>query len=401
MQQRISAKIAKFHPSLTLSLKRQANVRREQGLPVYDFGLGETKGKLAPHIAAAAAAAYQNGRTMYEDPAGIMELRVAALEWLDLADDYGPENVIITAGAKQSLFNIFLGICNPSDCVLLDSAPWVSYQPLAIAAYAFPVMVLPEEDERYLKITAKDLERNLGMRPESRLFLLNNPCNPTGQLYTAEEVEALLAVCVEHEVYFVLDRLYWKLLLDGQDYPAPRIDEQSKPWIIQVDGISKNFRRTGGLRIGWTVAPADLAQAMASVQSHYTSGPATPAQVAALAAISHPYSFELRDTLRLKRDLIRDETRDLPHVEVWPTPATFYSFWDVRGCFGMKTPEGKSLECSNDVAEYLITTAGIVTASGQAFMQDGFLRISFAVPDEELTAGIRAAREAFGALSSS
>ncbi|MEE9562548.1 MAG: aminotransferase class I/II-fold pyridoxal phosphate-dependent enzyme, partial [Thermoanaerobaculia bacterium] len=129
MQQRISAKIAKFHPSLTLSLKRLANGRREQGLPVYDFGLGETKGKLAPHIAAAAAQAYQNGRTMYEDPSGIMELRVAALEWLDLTDHYGPENVTITTGAKQSLFNIFLGICNPSDCVLLDSAPWVSYQP--------------------------------------------------------------------------------------------------------------------------------------------------------------------------------------------------------------------------------------------------------------------------------
>ncbi len=272
--ERIAGKIHKFRPSLTLQLKRLAAERHAQGLPVYDFGLGETKGPLAPHIRDAAEEAYRHGRTMYGDPAGLPELRREVLRWLCLEGEYSADNVVITTGAKQSLFNIFLATCNPADCVLFDSAPWVSYQPLAIAASAFPVMVLPAaEDGRHLKIGAADLRRNLMLRPDARLFLLNSPCNPTGQLYGVDEVEALLRVCVEHRIYFVLDRLYWRLLYDGRDYPAPRIDAETRPWVVQVDGISKNFRRTGGLRIGWSVAPDDLAAAMANLQSHYTSGP--------------------------------------------------------------------------------------------------------------------------------
>jgi aspartate aminotransferase len=204
---RISTKLGKFRPSLTLELKRLANERVKQGLPVYDFGLGETKGELAEHIREAGVRAYQEGRTMYEDPAGLPELRQAVLDWLDLGDHYDCDNVVITAGAKQSLFNIFLSVCNPADTVLFDAAPWVSYQPLAIAAYASPIMVLPRaRAANFMKVTAEDLKRNLSMRPHARLFLLNSPVNPTGQLYTAVEVEALLQVCVEHRIYFVLDR---------------------------------------------------------------------------------------------------------------------------------------------------------------------------------------------------
>jgi aspartate aminotransferase len=312
--------------------------------------------------------------------------------------------VVITAGAKQSLFNIFLAVCNPADCVVFDAAPWVSYQPLAVASYAFPVMVLPAAGEpgaveaRRLKVNADDLRRNLRMRPHARLFLLNNPCNPTGQLYDAEEVEALLQVCVEHRVYFVLDRLYWRLLFDGRSYPEPRIDSETLPWMIQVDGMSKNFRRTGGLRIGWSVAPTDVARAMGNLQSHYTSGPSTPSQFAALAALRRPYSNNLRDDLERRRDLLLREAAELPLVVVWPTPATFYSFWDVRACFGRRTPTGSVLRDSDDVAAYLLEHAGVVTASGAAFMQDGYLRLSFASSDEDVVDGVRAAARALHEL---
>ncbi len=399
-RERISAKIQKFRPSLTLSLKALANERRARGLPVFDFGLGETKGQLAPYIVDAAQRAYRDGQTMYGHPAGLEELRAAALDWMGLAGKYDEDNVVITTGAKQSLFNIFLSLCNPADCVLLDAAPWVSYQPLAVAAYAFPVMVLPEGGTAtHLKITGSDLERNLRMRPETRLFLLNSPCNPTGQLYDAATLDELLTVCAEREVFFVLDRLYWRLVFDGADYPEPRVDDATRPWLVQVDGLSKNFRRTGGLRIGWTVAPTDLARAMANLQSHYTSGPSMPAQHAALAAITHPYDPELREDLERKRDLLHREAAALPGVEVWPTPAAFYSFWDVRALFGKKTPEGRPIASSDDLADYLIREAGVVTGSGQAFMQDGFLRITFAVPDEEIVGGIRAAAAALARLS--
>lgn len=397
--ERISAKLSKFRPSLTLALKRLAGEREAQGLPVYDFGLGETKGPLDDEIREAGVTAFREEQTMYADPAGMSELRRAVLKWLNIEQHYTIDNVVITAGAKQSLFNIFLAVCNPADCVLFDSAPWVSYQPLATAAYAFPVQVLPiAAGDSMLKVSGEDLRRNLKMRPHAKLFLLNTPCNPTGQLYSATELEELLEVCVEHRIYFVLDRLYWRVVFDGQSFPEPRIDAETRPWLIQVDGMSKNFRRTGGLRIGWSVAPEDVATAMTNLQSHYTSGPATPTQRTALAAISRPYSTSMVAELQAKRDLLHREAQGLAHVRIWPTPASFYSFWDVRKCHGKRTPDGKVLKDSDDVAAYLCTVAGVITASGTGFMQDGYLRLSFATPEEHIVQGMRAAKKALDAL---
>lgn len=397
--ERISAKLGKFRPSLTLELKRMAAERRAQNLPVYDFGLGETKGSLDDRTRDAGIAAYNDGATMYGDPAGLPELRRAVLKWLGVESHYDINNVVITAGAKQSLFNIFLAICSPGDTVLFDEAPWVSYQPLAVATYATPIMVLPTHAEHeFKKVTPEDLLRNIRLRPHARLFLLNNPVNPTAQLYDAAEVDALLDVCVEHGIYFLLDRLYWRLVFDGKQFPEPRIDERTRPWLIQVDGLSKNFRRTGGLRIGWSVAPDDVSAAMINLQSHYTSGPALPTQHSALAAITRPYTGELRDELQRKRDLLLKHAEGMPHVHIWPTPATFYSFWDVSDALGRTTPEGEPLADSDAIAAYLIRTAGVVTASGSGFMQDGFLRLSFATPDEDIVAGMAAARDALGAL---
>lgn len=296
--ERLSAKLRSFRPSFTLELKRIVKERLAQGLPVYDFGLGETKGDLPRHIREAGMRAFRDGHTQYGDSAGLVELREAALLWLGLDPDYTPENVVVTIGAKQSLFNVFLAVCNPGDTVLFDAAPWVSYQPQAAMASTTAVVVEPAAGDRNcLKITPDDLRQALARHSRVRLFLINSPVNPTSQLYSAEEMDALLRACVEHRVYFVVDRLYWRLVFDGADYPAPRVDEETKPWLIQVDGISKSFRRTGGLRIGWSVGPADLTRAMVSVQSHYTSHPALPTQHAAVAAISCPYDVEDRKSV--------------------------------------------------------------------------------------------------------
>jgi len=397
--ERISHKLTKFRPSLTLALKTLVDERHARGLPVYDFGLGETKGPLDETIRGAGERAFREGDTMYSDPAGLPELRAEILRWLRLESHYAPDNVVVSTGAKQSLYNIFLALCNPADCVLLDGAPWVSYQPLAVMAYAFPVSVLPlERRNTRLKVTSDDLRRNLDGRPYARLFLLNNPVNPTGQLYSQTEIDELLDVCVERRVFFVLDRLYWRILFDQREYPEPRIDDHTTPWLIQVDGLSKNFRRTGGLRIGWTVAPDDVTRAMVNLQSHYTANASVPTQRAALAALQRPYDHSMPREMQRKRDLMTSRARDLPHVRVWDTHATFYSFWDVTGCFGLRTPDGARIRTSDDVAEYLLRNAGVVTASGRAFMQEGFLRVSFAVPDDEIHHGMNAAVEAAARL---
>lgn len=392
--------MAKFRPSLTLALKELVARRVERGLPVHDFGLGETKGSLAEAIRRAGERAFRDEDTMYGDPAGIPDLRRAVLAWLGLEEHYSIRNVVITAGAKQSLLNTFLAICNPADAVLLEAAPWVSYQPLVVTAYGFPVMVLPYGGAgARLKVTPADLTRNLKARPHARLFLLNNPVNPTSQIYSAEEVDALLRTCVRHEIFFVVDRLYWKLVFDGESYPAPVVDEETKPWLIQIDGMSKNFRRAGGLRIGWTVAPDDVAEAMINLQSHYTSGPAIPTQRAAEAALTSPYDESFVRELQHKRDLLHDVADGIPHVSIWPSPAAFYSFWDVSGAFGKTTPAGRVLSDSDDVAAYLVESGGVVTASGAGFMQDGYLRLSFAVEDHVIVDGMAAACRALEALA--
>ncbi len=389
---RISIKLSKFAPSLTLALKADVEARRAKGLPVYDFGLGETKGHLDPVIREAGEKAFREEHTMYADPGGIPPLRKAILRWLGVDDIYTEENVVVTAGAKQALFNIFLAVGNTADVFLFDAAPWVSYQPLTIASYNVPVMVLPKTESNRLKITPQDLLRNIRMRPHARLFLLNNPVNPTAQLYSPEVVSELVHICAEHRIFFVLDRLYWKILFDGNKFPEPPLNEKTLPWVIQVDGMSKNFRRAGGLRVGWTVGPTDITKAMINLQSHYTSGVSVPTQRVALAALTHRYDDSLISDLQKKRDLIFQDARRLPWIEVWETPAAFYSFWDVRKCFGKKTPHGKILKDSDGVAAYLCEQGGVVTASGSGFMQDGFLRLAFDVPEEEIRHGMAAAK---------
>ena len=395
--QRISAKLDKFRPSLTLGLKALVQERAARGLPVYDFGLGETKGHLNPEIRAAGEQAFREEETMYADPGGLPELRASVLRWLGLEHVYGPEDVVITTGAKQALLNTFMAIANPADVFLFDAAPWVSYQPLAVMSYATPIMVLPRSNDRML-VGPDDLERNIRMRPHARMFLLNNPVNPTAQMYDGDTVAALARVCARHGLYFVLDRLYWKLVFDGGTFPEPPLDDEVLPWLVQIDGMSKNFRRAGGLRIGWSVGPRDLTDAMVNLQSHYTSGPSVPSQRAALAALESSYDYTLVADLQRKRDLLIAAARSIPHVEVWDTPASFYSFWDVTRVFGKRAPSGEVLADSDDVAAYLCETAGVVTASGCGFMQDGYLRLAFDIPDQELTAGMTEARTAFAAL---
>ena len=397
---RISPKVTAFPPSLTLALKATVNERKAAGLPVFDFGLGETRGALRSAISEGAIAAYRDGLTVYGDPAGLPELRAVIPRWLGADAHYRDDSVVVSTGAKQALMNVFLTVLDPGDVALLDCAPWVSYQPLALAASARPVCVTPAAGTgNYLKVDGEDLARAIEAEPKARLFLLNSPCNPTAQVYSADELEELLRVCARHRIYLVLDRLYWKLTYDGLDFPEPAVDSETRPWLIQLDGLSKNFRRTGGLRIGWTLGPEDVTAGMVNLQSHYTSGPSMPAQYAALAALTEAYDGEMRDELESKRDLMMRHGAGLPHVELWPIPGAFYSFWDVRKCFGLRTPEGGELSSSNDVARYLLDSVGVVTASGAGFEQDGFLRVTFTAPDPELTAGLEAATAALGRLS--
>ncbi|MCB0333618.1 MAG: aminotransferase class I/II-fold pyridoxal phosphate-dependent enzyme, partial [Bdellovibrionales bacterium] len=383
----------------TLVAKAIVHQRKAQGLEVYDFGLGETKGDLLPEIREAACRAYTEGNTKYGPPAGMCELREEIIRWLGYEEDFTKDNVVVTVGAKQALFNTIATLCSPGDIALLHPTPWVSYIPLIHTVSARPELVIPKDpDASRWKVSAEDLEHCLSLHPQAKLFLVNSPCNPTGQFYTEAELLSLVEVCVSHKVFFVLDRLYWKVLFDGKTFPNLPTSGEAAKWIIHIDGLSKNFRSTGGLRIGWTVAPEDITEAMIRLQSHTTSGPSMPAQHAALAALQTPYNNEMIVELETKRALLQRETQDITHVHIYPTEASYYSFWDVRGAFGKTTPQGKTLENSFDVSQYLLHEYGVVTVPGEAFEQNGFLRLMFHIDNETIRVGMNKAKEAFAAL---
>lgn len=394
---RLSDKLGKLCQSLTLDLKQTVHARRRRNLPVYDFGLGETKGFLSPIIKDGAFQAVSREDTFYTHPAGLPEARRAVLKWLSLTGVYSEENVVISGGAKQCLLNTFMALCDQGDVVLLASCPWVSYAPLAHCVGALPQVVRPEQPTLSLKTTAVDLERAIRANPRSRLFLLNNPCNPTGQLYSAAEQSALLEVCVRNKIFFVLDRLYWRIVYNGA-FPEPVLNDRTLPWLIQIDGLSKNFRRTGGLRAGWSVAPADISAAMTNLQSHHSSGASTLTQKVVTAALNADYDDEMVRDLDSKRKAVEKLAGKIPLIRALPTQGAFYSFWDVRSAVGKKTPDGKVLASGDDVARYLLDSHGIVTAPGSGFMEAGFLRLSFHIPMHEIRGGLEAAARAFAAL---
>ena len=251
---RLSNAIPKFSSSPCLMAKTKVLERRELGLQVFDFGLGESKGDLKDSLKEAGKLAFEEERSGYVHPGGIKELREEALRWLGLEDKYDFENVCVAVGAKQALYNIYVSTCNPGDTVLFDVAPWVSYRPMVFCTSAVPLQVQPSRGfEGNLKITVEDVERVLKGSPNVKSLLINSPCNPTGQVYTKDEIDELLEFCASKRIFFILDRLYWKSMFDGVEYPEPTINEFTKPWLIQIDGLSKNWRNCGGLRVGWAV----------------------------------------------------------------------------------------------------------------------------------------------------
>jgi aspartate aminotransferase len=398
-RRRLADRMEDMPESITLAAKHIAQVRRSKNLPVYDFGLGEAKGEVDDLIVEAACTAIQEHKTGYVHPGGIPELREAILRWLSVEEHYSIDNVVVSVGAKQAIYNIFLAILNPGDSVLLDAAPWVSYAPMIQACSAVPVSIKPRLGEKNrLKISPKDLEEKLLEYPHAKALLVNSPCNPTGQLYTQEEINELLHICVEHEVFFILDRLYWKTLFEVDEYPQPELSSKTLPWLIQIDGLSKNWCGVGGLRVGWSVASQDISATMTNLQSHITSGTATPGQHAALAVLNQEYNDHMQQSLKKKQALFFELANAIDGIDPLPSQGAFYSFWNVEKLFGKTTPDGTVLQDSEDLTNYLIQEAGVITVPGKAFLLEGYLRTCFHIPEDEIKAGLAATKKAVDAL---
>ncbi len=375
-------------PSTTLAINAMFKQMQAEGKDVVGFGAGEPDFNTPEHIKAAAIKAIHENQTRYTPAAGIMPLRQAVCDRMkeDLGLDYKPSQVVVASGAKHSVYAALMVCCDPGDEVVIAAPYWLSYYEMVHMAGAVPVEVVASK-EQHFKITAEQLEA--AITPKTKVFMLNSPSNPTGMVYTREELEALAAVCEKYGIYVIADDIYYKLVYDGIEYTSiASVSPAMKEQCIVVNGVSKTYAMTGW-RIGYTLSNETVAKAMASYLSHSTGAPATPAQYAAVEALSGSQdSVEMmRAEFEKRRNHLVERMNKVPGVSCLKPQGAFYVMMDVSGFVG-KEMYGHVIEGDADFAQLFLEKGGVATVPTSAFAAPNYLRWSYATSMENIDKGI-------------
>jgi aspartate aminotransferase len=379
---------AAVQPSATLAAGAKARQLKAEGVHVFDFSLGEPDFPTPEHICRAAAKAMQDGHTHYTPAAGIPELRSAVTAYYQKR--YGlkctAEQVVISNGAKHSLHNALAAVCGPGDDVIIPTPYWVSYSDLVQMTGAAYVLVETKRESGF-KMTPAQLRGAL--TPRTRLVMLNSPCNPTGTVYTRQELEALAEVILATDAAVLSDEIYEQLVFGEARATCfatlrPGLAERT----ITISGVSKTYAMTGW-RMGWAVGPLQVIKAMANVQSQQTSNPCSISQYAALAALQGDQQCVeiMRREFEARRDLVCRRLSAMPGI-VCPIPGgAFYAFFNVAGHFG-RTLSGKKIIDSAGFCQAALESAHVNLVPGSAFGAEGFVRLSFAASREQINGGL-------------
>jgi aspartate aminotransferase len=385
---RVSKLASSVLPSATLAAGAKARQMKAAGIKVYDFSLGEPDFPTPEHICRAAAEAMKAGHTHYTPVNGIPELKAAVCKWYKNyhSFDCAPDQVLVSNGAKHSLHNALTATCNPGDEVIIPTPYWVSYSDLVQMTGATPVLV-PTTAASGFKMTPAQLKA--AITPKSRVLMLNSPSNPTGKVYTRAELEALVEVVLASDVAILSDEIYEQLTY-GDAKPTcivtlhPKLRERT----ITISGASKSYAMTGW-RMGWTVAPKHLIDAMGNVQSQQTSCPSSISQYALLAALEGPQQCvaEMRKEFEARRDLVAERLWKIPGI-TFPLPeGAFYIFFDVQAYFG-KAPGGAAITDDVGFCKAALEIAHVNLVPGSAFGLAGHARMSYANSRAELQGGL-------------
>jgi aspartate aminotransferase len=379
MTQGLSPNLQHLETSATIAISQEAKRRRAAGEDVIDLGAGEPDFPTPPIPSDAGIRSIRDGKTHYPANEGILELRVAAAKHLSLLSGGRPvnaDNIVISNGSKQSLFNVCFTLFGPGDVVAIPAPAWVSYPQIIYLARARPALV-PGDAEWSLKVGVRDLERVV---PGARGLVLCSPCNPTGAVYTAAEIRAIAQWALERKVWVIADEIYRRIHYGPG--PAPSfldLPDEMLERVVVIYGVSKAYAMTGW-RIGVALAPAKIAKAMAALQSHTTTGANHPAQYAAAAALGDERVEQ--DVIRMvaefrkRRDLVVDTfRRELPGVEFVDPLGAFYFFFRVDSFGGITGTEF----CTR-----LITSTGVAMVPGSAFGDDRYVRMSYAASTESI-----------------
>lgn len=393
-------RLDRIEPSITMAVTAKAAQMKAAGIDVISFGAGEPDFDTPDHIKEAARKALDTGVAKYTQVGGLPAVRAACAAEIKKAHgvDVPAERIIVSTGAKHSLFNIFMSMIDHGDEVVIPAPYWVSYPDMVKLAGGTPVIV---ETSAASDFQLDPAALRAAITPRTRALVLNTPCNPTGAVTPRATLEAIAEIALDTGVWVISDDIYRSLVYGDTVYASiaslsPEIAAQT----IIVDGVSKTYAMTGW-RIGWTAGPAELIAAMSKLQSQSTSNPTHIAQIATIAALTGPQDCVafMRDKFDERRRAIVAGLRAIDGVQCNEPGGAFYAFPDVSAFVGRKTPSGSVIADDVQLCQYLLESGKIAVVPGTGFGAPGFVRLSYACSMDNITAGVARMGEALAALS--
>ncbi|HBT84406.1 MAG: pyridoxal phosphate-dependent aminotransferase [Fermentimonas sp.] len=394
----LSARLLALSPSETFAMAQKSNELKAQGIDVINMSVGEPDFFTPDHIKQAAKQAVDDNFSFYSPVAGFPDLKKAICDKLKKENDleYKPAQIVVSNGAKQSICNVILSVIDKDDEVIIPAPYWVSYPEMVKLADGKPVFVYAGIDQNF-KITAQQLEE--AITPKTKALILCSPSNPTGSVYTAEELKAMAEVLERYpNVIIIADEIYEHINYIGKHESIAQFTKL-RDRVVVVNGVSKGYAMTGW-RIGWIAAPQWIASACSMLQGQYTSGPSSISQKAAVAAYTGDQSCvaEMRTAFERRRNLVVEMLNEIPGLNVNNPMGAFYIFPECKSFIG-KSYNGKNMNSATDIAMYLLEEAHVACVGGDAFGAPGCIRISYATSDENIKNAIARIKIALEKLS--
>lgn len=386
---KLATRTTKIQPSPTLAITNKAKTMKAQGIDVVGFGAGEPDFDTPDHIKAVAKQALDEGYTKYTPVPGSPELKAAIIAKLkrDNGLEYAPANIIVSLGAKHSIYNVAQAAWEEGDEIIIPAPYWVSYPDIALLAGATPVIIEAKQENGF-KVTPEQLDA--AITPRTKCFILNSPSNPTGAAYTKAELQALAEVIVRRDITVLSDEIYEKLIYDGFEFASiAQFGEEIKKRTILVNGLSKAFSMTGW-RIGYVAADKELVEAMTNIQSQSTSNPVSFCDKASVEALNGPQEFMGPWVAEFdrRRRFITDRLNAMPGVKCLLPQGAFYVFPNFAGVYGKSTPSGKIITNSTELSAWLLEEHNVALVPGVAFGDDACQRLSYAMSMKAIEKGI-------------
>lgn len=394
----LSNRINNLSESATLKMTQLGQELTAQGINVISLSVGEPDFNTPDYIKEAAKVALDDNFTRYSPVSGYADLRQAIVDKLKRENnlDYEVDNIVVSTGAKQSLSNSVLTLINSGDEVIIPTPYWVSYSELVKLAEGISVFIHTDIESNF-KITPSQLEA--AITPKTKLFMFSSPCNPTGSVYSKDELAALVKVFEKHpNIFIISDEIYEHINFIGQHHSIA-LFESIKDRVIVINGFSKAFAMTGW-RLGYIAANKTIAEANNKMQGQTTSGTCSIAQRAALAAYNNGLEsvHAMNQAFSRRRQLVYNLLTKIPGIKTNLPEGAFYFFPEVSSFFGKKDPNGNTIKGSEDLALYLLHFGHIATVDGKSFGNDNYIRLSYAASDAKLIEALRRMKEALAKL---